>query len=121
MSDLKEGQMFRSGVVKSVDTKTYGTAGKSMMTIRIEAEGFEGKIIPYEVKSFKVPFDAKVGDKVELLVWVNGSYGKGTFEGRIFTDLTLADWSIVGAAKTEDSGTVEHAAEQAADDSPLPF
>lgn len=117
MSDLKEGQMFRTGVVTSVETKTYGTAGKSMMTIRIEAKGYEGRVIPYEVKSFSVPFNAVKGDQVELLVYVNGSYGKGTYDGRIFLDLTLADWRNVGA----DSGTVEHAAEPVTDDAALPF
>lgn len=116
MSDIKQGQVELQGVVKSVEQKAYGD-GKSMTIIRIECAGYEGTVKPFEVKAFKVQFDAKEGDKVVLLCWVSGKYGSGTYAGRVFMDLTLADWGYV-----EPSGTKETPVDAPKEeDAALPF
>ena len=90
---------------------------KSMTIIRIECSGYEGSVKPFECKAFKTPFDAKEGDKVTLLCWLSGKYGTVAYAGRIFMDLTLADWGYVEASGTKET-TVD---EKKDDDAALPF
>lgn len=117
MSDQKPGQVELNGIVKSVEAKTYGD-GKSFQVIRIEGKGFNDIPAPYEVKAFKVSFDAVEGSDVSLLCWVSGKYGNGTYSGRVFMDLTLADWGYNGVKPKPETATEQA---QVPQDESLPF
>ena len=112
---------FKTRLVGTVTSLTVSPlkSGKSMTVIRIESPAYGEKVQPFEVKAFK-PVEITVGDSIEITAYVNGSFGRSdAMKDRVFTDLTLAEYSIKGSATTTAEKRDDKPVAQT--DEPLPF